>query len=758
MSDSKAIETSGQPASAARRRVSADLAAEIRSLSDGRGLLLLSAPNISCGKCIAAVEQGLARVGGVVAARVNLTLRRVSVTLESPETDAAPVVEAMAALGYPATPVSLIESGAENETRASSALLRRIAVAGFGATNIMLMSIAVWAGADGATRETFHLVSALIALPVAAYAGWPFFTSAVASLRGGRMNMDVPIALAILLSLSLSIHETAQGGRDVFFDAATTLIFFLLIGRYLDQRMRERARAAVAGIARLAAKGAMVLGADGAFSYTPLERVRPGMTLRVAPGERMPVDVRVLDGGSDIDRSLVTGESIPVSAGPGDELEAGALNLTGALDVEALRAADDSFLAEMMRMLDAAELGRGRYVRIADRAARLYSPLVHTLALAAFIGWFAATGDARLSIFIAISVLIITCPCALALAAPVAHVVAASRLLAEGIMMKDGSALERLAEVDHAVFDKTGTLTTGTPRASGGAGAPAPARAAAMALALRSTHPASGAVAAHLGAQPAPLDETREIPGCGVEGRVDGRRVRLGRADWAAEINPAAAAIAAGGPVFAAEGGAVIAFSLAEDLRPGAARAVAALRDAGLGVEILSGDSPAQVARVAAALGDVESRSGVSPAEKIARLGALRDAGRRTLMVGDGLNDAAALAAAHVSMAPASAADAGRLAADYVFLRDGLDAVPLAHRIATRTARVVRQNFGIAIVYNCIAVPLAAAGQVTPLVAALAMSASSIVVVGNSLRLNRAVRLRRAAGARRLAPLEGARA
>ena len=423
-----------------------------------------------------------------------------------------------------------------------------------------------------------------------------------------------------------------------------------------------------------------------------------------------------------------------MAVGGDDELEAGTLNLTGAIDAVVVRPARQSFLAEMVRMLERAEAGRGSYVRVADRAARLYAPVVHLAAAATFAGWLVATGgDWRTALFIAISVLIITCPCALGLAVPAAQVVAAGRLFGEGILMKDGAALERLAGVDRVVFDKTGTLTTGSPTVTGGPAA-AEERAAAAGLGRRSAHPVARAVAAHLAGPAATPTEVRELPGHGIEGRVAGRLARLGRADWVAAI--ASDGSSATGTAFAFADGPVSTFSVAEVLRPGARAAVDALRADGLDIEIVSGDAAGPVGRVAGELGIGSYRFGQLPADKIDRLEALRADGHRVLMVGDGLNDTAALAAADVSMAPASAADAGRLAADFVFTRDRLDAVAAAHGIARATARVVRQNFAFAAVYNCLAIPLAVAGFVTPLIAALAMSGSSILVVANALRLN----------------------
>ncbi|WP_334063964.1 heavy metal translocating P-type ATPase [Limimaricola cinnabarinus] len=709
----------------------AERLAMIRPSAADRGVCLLSVPGLRCGGCVAAVERALAELPHVVSARANLTLKQVRVVLARADDDPLPVLERLDALGHEAHP---IEADREADTKGEGpGLLRAMAVAGFGAMNVMLLSVAVWSGADGAMRETFHLISGLIALPVVAYAGQPFFWSALSALKARRLNMDVPIALAILLAVALSLFETARGGEEVFFDAAVTLLFFLLTGRYLDQLMRDRARSAVMGLARLAPKGALRLRADGGREWLPKEAIAPGMRLVVAAGERLPVDARIRRGTTDLDRSIVTGEAMPLSAGPGMDLEAGTLNLTGEIEVEVLRAADASFLAEMMRMLGAAEGGRGGYVRIADRAARLYAPVVHLLALLTFMGWLWVTRDWQASAFVAISVLIITCPCALGLAVPVAHVVAAGRLMREGVLMKDGAALERLAEIDRALFDKTGTLTTGTPRIAGGP-EDADDRAVARALALRSRHPAARAIAGQLDAFELTAEAVAEHPGLGVEGVVRGRRARLGRASWVAKI--AAGPRPETGPAFAIEGQKARMFDLHETLRPAAREAVAELKAAGLPVALLSGDAGERAARIAALAGIDEVHHGATPAQKVAHLDALRNAGHRALMVGDGLNDAAALAAAHVSMAPASASEAGRTAADFVILRDGLDAVPATYGLARATARIVRQNFALAIAYNCIAIPLAMAGLVTPLLAALAMSGSSILVIGNALRLN----------------------
>nr|WP_306269446.1 heavy metal translocating P-type ATPase [Pararhizobium sp. IMCC3301] len=714
---------------------------------DGTFKFIFSVPAMHCGGCISAVERAVLSVPGVKSARANLTLKRLTVLVEQ----AADIIAAESTLdrsGFSASPIDQVEVSEQEDERTSSALLRALAVAGFAAGNIMLLSVSVWSGADGPTRDLFHLISAVIAIPVVGYSGQVFFRSALTALRGGRLNMDVPISLAVLLALGMSLYETFTGGTDAYFDAAVTLLFFLLIGRYLDQRMRDKARKSVVSLSRMSAKGGSRIMPDGGLVYTPVEDIMPQMRLRIFPGDRIPVDGTILRGGSDLDRSLVTGESALVPVSTGDGVEAGTLNVTGSIDLVVTKQADQSFLSEVMKMLEAAENGRGAFVRIADRMARIYAPAVHLLALAAFIGWMVASGgDWHRSLTVAIAVLIVTCPCALGLAVPVVHVVGATRLFQNGILMRDGSALERLAEIDRVVFDKTGTLTMGDASIAAVSGLSTADRARAKTLAAASSHPASKAIAGLLSAElMLECQSVAEIPGFGVEARIEGELMRLGRPGWVAEIAAPKDAPAGDAPgsqtpdgsiAFAVAGAPAAGFALVETVRTDAEQTISALKRQGVPSEILSGDGPGPVARIGQLLGIDALRSGETPQSKFTHITTLQQDGHKVLMVGDGINDAPSLAAGHASMAPASASDIGRQAADFVFTRDSLKAVPFAIGIARRGSRLVRQNFGLAILYNCIAVPLAVAGFVTPLVAAIAMSASSIVVVANSLRLLR---------------------
>ncbi len=705
-------------------------------LAGGSVNYVVSVPAIHCGQCISTIERKLASLPEVAQVRANLTLRRVSVTLKDQNQSPAGFLLSLEQLGYAARPLDDLNVASDDQELRR--LIKSTGVAGFAAANIMLLSVSVWSGAGPATTSLFHYLSALIAIPAVAYAGQPFFRSAASALKHRRVNMDVPISLGITLATCMSLYESLVGGGHAYFDAAVSLIFFLLIGRTLDHVMRNKARNAVQSLARLSAKAALVVLPDGSVGYQALEAVQPGMIVRVQPGERIPVDGTVVVGQSDVDRSLVSGESTPVPVAKGAALEAGILNLTGSIDLVVDRAAKDSFLAEILQMMQAAENGQGQYVRMADRMARLYAPCVHVMALASFIGWMILTsGNWHQAITVAISVLIITCPCALGLAVPVAHVIAASRLSAFGVLMKDGSALERLADIDEVAFDKTGTLTTNIAVIDSNLIPKGKLTRVAKALALRSIHPAARALARSIGELPDPsIEGMHEMPGFGVEGTVDGRVARLGRLSWVCDIAVAQQGRQAmEGLGFAMADGPCYVLHLREELRAGAVETAQNFKSWHMPIDILSGDLARAVTPVAKLIGADVAMSGLKPGDKLSFLKARAEAGHKVLMVGDGLNDAPALAAAHVSMAPASASDTGRQAADFVFTRESLLSVTKAHAVAMSAKRIVRQNFGLAIFYNVLAVPLAMAGLLNPLIAAVAMSSSSILVVANSMRL-----------------------
>ncbi|WP_204115626.1 copper-translocating P-type ATPase [Shimia biformata] len=705
------------------------LAAGAEAQQDAR--VALSVPGVHCAACISTVEGALAKHPGVKSARVNLTLKRASVEAD-PEVAAADLVAVLAKVGYEAHELDAGTLSATQTDKAGRDLLMRLAVAGFASMNVMLLSISVWSGAEAATRDMFHWISAAIALPTIVFAGRPFYVSAWNALKHRRLNMDVPIVLAIVLAVVTSLWETSLSGEHAYFDAALALVFFLLAGRYLDHRTRAVARSAAEELAALEVPRAIRV-VDGVEETVQVATLAVGDLVMVRPGGRMPVDGEIVEGRSELDRSLLTGETLPVFAEPGLAVSAGEVNLTGPLLIRATAVGEQTSLHRMADLVAIAESGRSNYTSLADSAAKLYAPGVHILSALSFLGWYLYTFDMRTALNIAAAVLIITCPCALGLAVPAVTTAASGRLFRKGMLIKHSTALERLATVDTVVFDKTGTLTAGTPSLTNLADHDPRDLSIALALAAGSAHPLSRALAeaaTKAGIIAADVENIEEVPGFGTQGGWRGQRVRLGRASWIG-TQPLAQTSA-----FLRIGDAApVAFSFTDSLRDGAKEAVDALINDGIEVMLISGDSTCAVEELATRLGITKWIAEALPEDKAARIAALGDQGKKVLMVGDGLNDTAALAGAHVSISPASALDAARVASDIVLL--GGDLSPIADALITARSAIkrIRENFQIATVYNVIAVPLAVAGLATPLIAALAMSLSSITVSLNALRL-----------------------
>lgn len=706
----------------------------VRRDEHGIARLELAVKGMRCSGCIAKIERGLKALPGVEDARVNLSSAKVNVRWREGRTNAGAIMRRVGELGFQAFPYdpAAILNREDEEGRF---LLRCLAVAGFAASNVMFLSISIWSGLDGemgeATRSLFHWLSGLVAFPAAVYSGRPFFYSAFESLRRGQANMDVPISIAILLALALSVWETVHGGRYAYFDAAVSLPFLLLIGRYLDHLLRRKAHETARDLIAMQTATATRLDANGATSVIAPGDIAPGDRLLIAPGERLPVDATVEQGESEADVSLVTGETASVRIRDGARLSAGSLVLGQAIVVRATARAQDSLVAEIARLLEAGQQNRNRYVRWADHAARLYVPSVHGAAFAVFVGGMLFGVDAGAALTNAIALLIITCPCALGLAVPAVQIAATSRLFRRGLLVKSGDALERLAEVDTVVFDKTGTLTRGAPVLSSTMPIDGLVLERAAQLARASKHPFAHAIVEAVGDGPLARG-VKETAGKGLEGEIDGRKARLGQANWVGvretEDTPSSV-------WYREDGLPPIRFEFTEESRADARSTVGALRDRGLDVQLLSGDRNAPASAIARQCEIDDWRAAAGPAEKVAHIERLKNDGGRILMVGDGLNDAAALAAAHVSISPSTGSNVSQAAADMVLTTDKLSPIVDAIDVARAARRLVLQNFAFAALYNVLAVPLAAAGQVTPLIAAIAMSASSIVVMLNASRL-----------------------
>lgn len=716
-----------------------DFSVFVRPGQDGAATMDLAVEGIHCAACMRAIEKGLSSEPGIRGARVNLANRRVSVEWEPGVSNPARILDKLEAIGFPAYPFS-INAAESQERKEEKRLLICLGVAGFAMMNIMLLSVSVWAGnasdINAETRDFFHWLSACIALPAALYAGQPFFESAWRALRARAVNMDVPISLGVLLALGMSVVETLNHAEHAYFDSAVMLLFFLLIGRYLERMMRRRTRAVASNLAALKAETAVKFISETEIRTVPVAALKAGDIVLVRPGERISVDGLVTEGKSEIDSSLVTGETRPVQAAAGTEVYAGTLNLVGTLKICVRAAEEGTLLSEVQALLDKATENRSRYVKLADRAARLYAPVVHATAALTFIGWMLAGIGWHDALIIAITVLIITCPCALGLAIPAVQVVASGALFRARVLINSGEALERFDAVDTVVFDKTGTLTQPTASLMNAGEVDGGLIALAGRLALTSRHPLAAALAKAAVARE-PLPGASEEAGVGVSAELDGKPVFLGKPEAAglafeagkvALAHPSASLIA----VKWGDLGAVIA--IGQKLRSDAKETVRALKARGYRVIILSGDHEAAVREAAQELGVEDYAFSLKPQEKIARLEQLKAEGHLALMVGDGLNDAPALAAAHVSLSPIEATHVTQAAADAVFIGEKLAPVRQALAVGRKAHRLMMENLWLAVIYNFVAVPLAIAGYVTPLIAALAMSGSSILVTLNALR------------------------
>lgn len=722
-----------------------DLAGFVQLTDEGVANIDFVVPNMNCAGCMAKIERHFSKDETIKKVRVNLTQRIVHFEWLSELNTASRIAAGLQGLGFQAMPYIEGSSEEVNAERAElNRLLWSLGVAGFAAANVMLLSVSVWSGATGATRDLFHWLSALIAMPAVAYAGQPFFRSAWQALRARSLNMDVPISLAVILATGISLFETAHHGEHAFFDAALTLLFFLLIGRTLDRLMRERAFAGVRQLLALKTHSAKILREGGEARIVPLAEIRSGDVVLVLPGETIPVDGRIIEGLSDIDWALVNGEAMPRSGGPGDEVFSGLVNLSGPLQVKTEAVGDKTLLAEIVRLMGQANERAPAYRLLADRAAALYAPMVHLMAVLTFAGWMICGASWQVSLYTAISVLIITCPCALGLAVPVVQVVASSIAHRHGVLMKDGRALEKLSDIDCVVFDKTGTLTLARAELTGRYFDHEKLMAAATCLAKNSMHPLSKALvrtgSSVEGGLPQ-LSSIKEHPGQGLSADCGDGELRLGSYKWCRIDESLSGEVEADLVLWASykgnDGKSLSALFTFEDrLRPGVKAVINYFHKNNIEVRLLSGDRSGAVQRLAQCLDIAEFKGELKPAEKCSYIEQLGLAGRKVLMVGDGINDGPSLKAAYVSLSPSSASEVAQVSAGFVMMGESMLPLVGLHKLARSSKALIGQNFGLAILYNIIAVPIAVMGAATPIIAAIAMSLSSMIVTVNALRLN----------------------
>jgi Cu2+-exporting ATPase len=691
--------------------------------------------NIKCGSCIWLIEHTLKAQPNVINARVNLSTNRMLIEWQGAKEEITNLVATINKLGYKLIPFdpSLLENDYKKQ---ENELLKRLGIAVIAAANVMMLSIGIWAGNAGDslgiyTRSLLHYLTTIITIPAALYSGVPFFRNAITAVKARRSNMDIPISIAIILTLVISLLETWQSHAYTYFDAALSLISALLAGRYLELRARNKARDRARQLV-LAQARAATIWRDNQYVLTNIKNIRPNDEVLVTSGAIIPADGIIIEGNGHVDNSLITGESIPVPVKKGVLVHAGTLNLGDPLKLIVKSCGEDTVLGEIIRLMENAEQGRAKYVDIADRVSRWYMPLVLSASFITFGFWFGWQQIAwQQALLYAVSLLIITCPCALAIAVPVVQVTASARLFAKGIYIRTSNALEKLAEANVAILDKTGTLTTGTPTIINRNEIDDKTFNLIARLAAASKHPLCKAIN-ELMKNSRPLKNIQEQQGIGLTASLTGRKLYLGKLASAYRSDDIYSET-----WFVDGNKPPIRLIFKDALREDAAETLAKLQKTFQRIIMLSGDRPSVVQGIAKSLAITEAHSNMLPADKCNFIINLQQQGLNVLMVGDGLNDAAALKQANVSISPITALDLPQSCADVVFTGKKLIAIPEAIKVAKQSDRIVKENFTISFAYNIISIPLAFWGMVTPLIATIAMSTSSLLVIFNSLRLLR---------------------
>ncbi|WP_323847000.1 heavy metal translocating P-type ATPase [Microbulbifer magnicolonia] len=712
----------------------------VRDWSGERRVASLLIGGISCAACVWLIEKQLGRLDGVDKVSVNASTQRAQICFDSATVQPSQLFAALARIGYRPAPATAANSEGMIQ-REHRAALRRLGVAGLGTMQVMMFAIALYFGAssgiEAELERYLRWVSLLVATPVVFYAARPFFAAALRSLRARHLSMDVPVSLAIGLAYAASFYATVFDTGEVYFESISMFTFFLLLGRTVEMRARHRAGLASGGLAQLLPLTAAKLEGD-AIRNVPVAALVSGDVILLRPGDTIAADGEVIDGESGVDESLLSGEAALQQKSAGSQVFAGSVNGDSILQVRVTAAGRATRLSAIERLVERAQLEKPQQVALADRIAGVFVGVVLLAALAAFVAWWQI--DSGRAFWVALSVLVVTCPCALSLATPAALASATLRLQQLGLLVAGGNLLETLPRISRVIFDKTGTLTRGEPRIlqierlRDGWGEQR-VKDVAAALECQTNHPLARAFRAWRGNLEA--GELRVHTGRGLEGVIDGQRYRLGRADFAWGAAPASPAGEGQWLLLADTAGPIAWIALGDRLRPSAKSAVAELHGRGLEVELLSGDQSAEVARLAGAAGITHFRAGSSPEDKLVHLQQLQRQGERVLMVGDGINDVPVLSGADASVAMMSAADLAQSRADAILLNGDLGVLPSAIALARKCRRIVRQNLAWALGYNALALPLAIGGLVPPWAAAIGMSASSLIVVLNALRLSR---------------------
>ncbi|OUR74365.1 copper-translocating P-type ATPase [Methylophaga sp. 41_12_T18] len=725
----------------------------VDSLAEERTIHLL-VEGIHCAACVWLIEHSLAKQSGIVSAEVNLTAKRLRLRWNNTATNLSTLLRALAMIGYIGVPFDP-DTAEDALAKRHRGLLYRMAFAGFAAMNLMWISIALYAGADqGEFRNWFQWIGCMIATPTLLYAGYPFLRNAVIGLRRRYLTMDLPIAIGATATYCYSVYITSTSSQtgDVYFDTVVNFLFVILVGRYLEAISKREALSATRRLLELQPKLATVI-INKNPKIVPVRLVKIGDQVLIKPGEKIPVDGSILDGNTAVDESMLTGESIAVAKVAGDNVVAGSINGEGAITVQAEQVLRNTALAKIVTLMEDAQTSKAPIQSLADRVVPWFVLITLSLATLTFVYWYQT--DFEIALLAATSVLIITCPCAFGLATPMSVAVATGVGSSRGILIKQGAALESLSQVSHIVFDKTGTLTDGNLRLVSSKTVAGLSDDELLQLAAsveqHSEHSIARAICQQADERDlmlSPLLEFMSFPGEGVQANLSDKQVQLGTLTWMnklevsgihnwhseiAEIEQQGVAC-----IFVAVNGRLAGLlGLLDELRPEVKSMIKALQQQGITITVLSGDRTAVVHAVTADLGEINRHAEVLPKDKVNVVKALQSQGDIVAMVGDGVNDAPALIQANIGIALASGTDVSIESADIVLSHNELNKVLEARILASKTLRTIKQNIVLSISYNIIMVPLAMMALVSPIVAALTMPISSLLVIANAARIRR---------------------